>query len=122
MQTPIIEQWLEHYGANVQVYFTLNGGACKHCQQKHLANGIGTEPTLFLLLDIIEGHTRLGGNIEDLYPSGALPICCNRTISVKPPDTIWSNDKQRHIVVRNTYGVNRKSKIQVIITVIRDKA
>jgi hypothetical protein len=116
MQNNIVQQWLEHYGTEVEVYFTIYEGACARCQQMYLTDGIGSQPVLFKLIEVIVTPSKAGVKIEEMYPSGGgHNLCCNRTLTVKPPNSQWDHTLKQFVLVRNTYGVTRKSKIIVTV-------
>ena len=116
MKDRTIKLWLAHYGINVEVYFNLFKEACPNCIRRYLTNGLGSEPVLFRLKDIIENEVIAGGKIEDLYPAGGKQnVCCARILTVKPENGKWDDKLLQYMIVRNTYGVKRKSKIVVTI-------
>ena len=121
MKNHTIKYWLDHYGNDVQAYFSLYDNVCKRCEQKYLTNGAGSEPTLFNLFDFVNRELSAGNRIEELYPNGdKKTICCPRTLTIKPTNSIWDGNQGRYVLVRNTCGVTRKSKVTVRVTKDRD--
>lgn len=112
----MIDIWLKHYGVTVEVYFSIYHGACSDCQKTYLVNGLGSEPILYKLTDLIKKEIDAGGEIENLYPSGGLTnVCCNRTLTIKPANSKWDSALNQYIIERNNYGIKRQSKIIVTI-------
>ena len=110
------EQLLGKYGDEVEIYFSVYQGACKHCIETYLTDGLGSEPIVFKLVDVLANGSNIGRKSKDWLPSvDPLHPWCRCTLTIKPKNSIWSDKLQQYILVRNTQGVNRKSKITVTI-------
>jgi len=107
---------LEKYGEDVEVFFSVYPKACKHCVDLYLTDGIGSEPKVFKLKDVIANGSNIGRKAKD-YVVSVSPVHpqCRCTIGHKPENTVWDDITKRFILARNTYGVERKSKIKVTI-------
>lgn len=116
-QNGIASQLLKQHGEDVEVFYSVYPGACEHCIEIYLTDGKGSEPKIFKLKDIIANGTNIGKKVKD-WKSSIAPChpWCRCTINLKPENTIYDVEKKRFTLVRNTYGVNRKSKIKVTVT------
>jgi hypothetical protein len=116
-QHGISTKLLEDYGDDVEVYYDVYEGACEHCIRTYLTNGLGSEPKVFKLKDILRNGNNIGRKAKNYLPSvDPLHPWCRCTINRKPPDSVWDMVKQAFVLVRNTYGVKRKSKIKITIS------
>lgn len=115
-QHGIASQLIKQYGDECNVFFSVYNGACEHCQRIYLTNGIGSEPKIFKLKDVIANGSNIGRKVVDWLPSiSPLHPWCRCTLHVVPENGVWDKDKKQFIIGRNTYGVNRKSRIKVTI-------
>lgn len=99
------------------VYFDVFDGACKQCQSLFLHGGqLGGAPIEFTLEEILNNGSNIGRKQVDWKPT-VPPIhpWCRCQIVAKPKNMQWDNDKRRYVVVRNTYGVERKSKVKITL-------
>lgn len=105
---------LEKYGNNVFVYYRVNKDACPHCKRVYLKNNTTGEPKIFRLVNVLKNGSNIGVKAKDYKPSVyALHPWCRCEMEYLPPDMKWNVEKQRFELVRNNYGVNRKSKIKI---------
>lgn len=111
------EYLIDKYGDKVEIYFTVYNGACKHCIETYLTDGLGSEPRIFLLTDVLANGSNIGRKSDQWLPSvDPLHPWCRCTLTQKPANSKWDENLQQFVLVRNTHGVNRKSKIKVTIT------
>lgn len=116
-QQGIASQLLKQYGESAKVFFSVYESACKHCQAVYLTDGIGSEPKQFKLVDVIANGNNIGVKAKDYKPSvDPLHPYCRCTMHPVPENAVWDKVKKQFVIVRNTYGVNRKSKIKVTIS------
>ena len=109
---------LEEDGEDGEVYKSVYKGACKHCIEKYLTNGLGSEPRIFKVKDLLANGTNIGRNTKDWKAVvGPLHPFCRCEAHKKPKNSVWNQETQDFTtVVRNDYGVKRKSKIKIKIT------
>lgn len=89
-------QLIEQYGQDVEVYKQVYEGACKHCIKLYTTSGIGSEPIVFKLTQLIDNGTNIGKKVIDWSPVvGATHPFCRCQISHKQKD--WVFDKQSGI-------------------------
>lgn len=111
-------QILKTYGEEAEVYKSVYKGACKHCIEAYLTNGLGSEPRVFKLKELIENGTNIGRKTADLKPIiGPHHPHCRCELYYKEPNNSWNQETQDFTdVKRNNYGVKRKSKVKFTIT------
>lgn len=115
-QHGIASQMLKTHGEDCDVFYSVYAQACKHCVRIYLTDGVGSEPKHFKLKDILANGSNIGRKVDDWLPSvSPLHPWCRCTMNIIPENGIWDKDKKRFIIQRNAYGVDRKSKIKVII-------
>lgn len=116
-QNGIAAQLIKQYGEDVEVFFSVYPKACKHCIEIYLTGGIGSEPKVFKLKDVIANGSNIGRKSDQWRASlSGIHNWCRCGVNLKPENSVWSNEKNMFILTRNTYGVNRKSKIKVTVT------
>lgn len=116
-QQGIASNLLKNHGEDVKVFFSVYPGACKHCIRIYLTDGIGSKPKQFTLKSVIANGSNIGRKVIDWKPSiSPLHPWCRCTLHVVPENGIWDTAKKRYIIGRNTYGVNRKSKVKITIS------
>ncbi len=119
-QQGIVSELLKTHGEDCEVFYTVYKGACPNCIRTYVKNVNTNEPKVFKLKDIIANGSNIGRKAKDYLPSvDPLHPWCRCTIHVKPENSEWSVEKQRFVLVRNDYGVRRKSKVSVTITKIQ---
>lgn len=115
-QHGIAAQLMKQHGENCKVFYSVYQGACKHCIETYLTDGESSESKQFILKEIIANGSNIGRKVADWLPSiSPLHPWCRCTIHFAPENGIWNSDKKQFIIGRNTYGVNRKSKIKITI-------
>jgi hypothetical protein len=116
-QHGIASQLLKQYGDDVKVYYGVYDQACNHCQKIYLTDGIESEPKIFKLTDVIKNGSNIGRKVKDWLPSiNPIHPWCRCTLHNFPENGVWDKAKKQFIIGRNTYGVNRRSKIKTTIT------
>ena len=116
-QQGIASQLLKQYGEDVKVFFSVFERACKHCVATYLTDEVGSEPKQFKLVDVIANGNNIGVKAADYKPSvDPLHPYCRCTMHNVPENGVWDAEKKQFVIGRNTYGVNRKSKIKVTIS------
>lgn len=109
---------LKEQGENAEVYKSVYKGACKHCVEAYLTNGLGSEPKIFKLIELINNGTNIGKKTDEWLPViGPHHPWCRCELYDKPKNTGWNEKTQDFTtIIRNTYGVDRKSKVKITIT------
>lgn len=105
---------LTQEGDNAEIYFDVYEGACENCIRIYLTGKIGSEPRIFKLKDVIANGNNIGRKAKD-WKATIDPThpWCRCTINHKKENTKWDKKKRAFILVRNTYGVKRKSKVKI---------
>ena len=113
----VASQLLKEYGDEVKVFYSVYEHACEHCQRIYLTKGIGSEPKIFILSELIKNGSNIGRKVKDWLPSvSPLHPWCRCTMNHLPENAIWDDAKKQFVIGRNTYGVKRKSKVKVKIS------
>jgi len=103
----------EKYGENQLVFKDVYPGACRHCIRLYLTGGIGSEPRLFKLNELIANGTNIGRKVADWKPvlESVHPFCrCN--LNYKPEGTLWDKEKKMFIYPEKyERKIERKSKV-----------
>lgn len=108
---------LKRVGGDAIVYKEVYPGACEHCIDLYLTNGIGSRPILFKLDTILANGTNIGRKVSEWKPVlGPTHPFCRCELMEKPSDHAFNPVTKEFEVKRKTYGVKRKSKVSVIIT------
>lgn len=116
-QHGVAAQLAKEFGDDVEVFFHVYPGACKHCIETYLTDGIGSEPKIFKLNDVVANGSNIGRKAKDYLPSiDPLHPFCRCRMDRKPENGLWDKTKKQFVIGRNTYGVKRKSKIKVTIS------
>ena len=108
---------LREYGETAYVYKEVYAGACKHCQRLYLTAGIGSKPRIFKLSSITNNGTNMGKKVGNWQPvlGSTHPWCRCELIHI-PRGYKWDEETKNFEPVRDTRGVERKSKVKVTIT------
>jgi len=112
------EQIFKTYGENAEVYKSVYKGACKHCIAAYLTDGLGSEPKIFKLKELLANGSNIGRKVADWLPViGPHHPWCRCELCGKPENRLWNQQAQDFTtIVRNNYGVKRNSKVKVTIT------
>lgn len=105
----------KEYGPDVLVFKSVFPGACRHCIEKYLTNGIGSQPRLFKLRDLIQNGNNIGKKVAQWIPSlQSLHPYCRCQLRVVLPGYKWNEEKKRFELPKTfERKVNRKSKIRI---------
>lgn len=78
-------------GADVLVYKQVYEGACKHCVEKYLTNGIGSQPRIFKLSQLRANGNNIGRKVADwLATLGPLHSYCRCRLFRAPKNAKWT--------------------------------
>ena len=107
----------EKYGEDVLVYKEVYEGACRHCIEKYLTNGLGSAPRVFKLKDMIAKGTNIGKKVAQWVASlTSLHPMCRCFLRVVPPGYKWSQENQRfELPDQFEHKVERKSKVKITV-------
>lgn len=104
-------------GENALVYKHVQQGACKHCIRLYLTAGMGSQPKLFKLSELIKNGTNIKVKVEDWKPIiGATHPYCRCTLMEYQEGYEW--DETQGIFVdsgKHERLVQRKSKLKVTV-------
>lgn len=110
------QTFMNQYGENAKVYKDVYPGACRHCIRLYLTNGIGSQPRIFTLQQLIDNGTNIGRKVVDWKATldGIHPFCrCNLHYLI-PGKTKWDEENQKFIYPEKfERKVERKSKIKI---------
>lgn len=103
-----------NFGDQAAVYKEVYEGACKYCIKLYLTAGIGSEPIVFSVIELIENGTNIGRKPIDWLPVvGCTHPFCRCTIHRKPDGYKWDAEKKTFSIPTGERKVKRNSKIQV---------
>lgn len=104
-------------GDDPLVYFDVFPGACRHCIRLYRKNGIGSEPKIFKLSELLANGTNYGVKSKDWKPT-IHPVhpFCRCDLRELPKGYVWDKDKGEFVPPKNyERDVERKSKVKITI-------
>lgn len=106
----------EEYGQDARVYFDVYPGACAHCIRLYLTSGVGSQPKLFRLKDLIENGTNIGRKATD-WKAVLAPIhpYCRCQLRYLPKGYKWNEREKLFTLSPSQHKVERHSKIKITI-------
>ena len=104
-------------GSDPDVYKEVYAKACRHCLAKYLTNGVGSEPRIFKLSQLIKNGTNVGKKVADwLAVLGSMHPFCRCYLRKKPKGNVWSDENQMFEIPKNwVRTVERKSKVKITV-------
>lgn len=110
-------QILKQYGNEANVYKSVFERACKHCIKLYLTNGIGSEPKIFKLSELIANGTNIGRKVEEWLPIVGPTHCfCRCTLSYVDENYSWDSKTQSFNIPREyKRKIQRTSKANITI-------
>lgn len=107
----------KEHGINSRVYKQVFPGACKYCISLYMTNGIGSQPKIFTLAELINNGSNVGRKQKDWKAvlSYVHPFCrCE--LKYVPEGWIW-NEEKKQFTPSKTFErkVERKSKIHITV-------
>lgn len=103
--------------ADPLVYFDVYPGACRHCIRLYLKNGIGSEPRVFHLSELMANGTNYGVKSKDWKPT-VHPVhpFCRCDLRYLPKGYSWNPDTRQFEPPKDyERKVARKSKAKITI-------
>jgi hypothetical protein len=88
----------ENPGKDPLVYKDTFEGACRHCIALYLTKGLGSEPRVFKLSQLIANGSNIGRKVKDWLPtlSGVHPFC-RCSLRHKQDYMIWDKAKKQYV-------------------------
>jgi hypothetical protein len=108
-----VAQIIETYGEDSLVYKQTFPGVCKHCEANY--GTPGQKPVIYTLPELMANGTNIGRS-EQLPVVGPAHPWARSILHPIPVNSVWSDEKNQFILVRNTQGVKRNSKVKITIT------
>lgn len=100
-----------------KVYFQVYPGACRHCIRLYLTHGVGSQPRLFNLSELMANGTNYGVKSKEWKPT-VHPVhpYCRCQINRLPEGYVWNEENHRFEPPKNyVRKVQRKSKVHIDI-------
>lgn len=89
-------------GSEAKVYKTVYPGACKHCIKHYLTNGIGSEPIIYKLSELIANGNNIGKKVDEWLPTiDALHPFCRCTLHHLDDGYEWKKEEKRYKRIDN---------------------
>lgn len=89
-------------GSEAKVYKTVYPGACKHCIKHYLTNGIGSEPIIYKLSELIANGNNIGKKVDEWLPTiDALHPFCRCTLHHLDDGYEWGKEEKRYKRIDN---------------------
>jgi hypothetical protein len=103
----------EDYGDEAEVYKQTFPGVCKHCLKNYGAPG--EKPKIYKLEELKANGDNIG-RPEQIPVVGPAHPWARSILHVIPKGAVWSDEQKRFVIVRDTKGVKRTSKVKITIT------
>lgn len=89
---------IKEHGADANVYKDVYPGACRHCIRLYLKRGVGSEPIVFKLRDLIANGTNIGLKVADWKATvGSTHPWCRCLLRFLREGLKWSREKKRFV-------------------------
>lgn len=93
------------------VYKSVFEGACSHCVELYLTNGVGSQPRLFKLSELKENGTNIGRKVKEWKATlGSLHPFCRCLLNYLPKGYVWDKDKREFTLTPSKEEVKPKRK------------
>lgn len=102
-------------GSDPKVFFNVYPGACKHCIRLYLTNGIGSEPKVFTMSELMANGSNVGLKTKD-WRATIHPVhpYCRCTACELPEGYVWDSERGQFVPPKNyKRKVDRKSKVKI---------
>lgn len=99
-----------------KVYFDVFPGACRHCIRLYLTHGIGSQPKIFSLSQLLDNGTNYGVKSKDWKPT-VHPVhpFCRCDLRYLPDGYSWNEETGRFEMKDKDNKVERKGKVTITI-------
>lgn len=107
----------DQHGIETRVFKQVFPGACKHCIALYLTGGIGSQPKIFTLSQLIQNGSNVGRKQKDWKAViGYVHPYCRCELKHIPKDWIWNGEEHRFTPPgMKERKVERRSKIHVTV-------
>jgi hypothetical protein len=103
------QQLIRDFGVEVEVYKQVYDGACRHCIRLYLTSGVGSQPIIFKLEDLIANGTNYGLKVVDWKAVvGSTHPHCRCNLYRKHPDKVWDDKKKEFVFPEEHEPMERK--------------
>lgn len=83
----------EQYGENVFYFKIPFAGACRHCINLYLTDGVGSQPRLFTYRQLLENGTNIGRKVNDWKAVlGTVHPFCRCPLDKKKKEDVWDGE------------------------------
>jgi len=90
------EELKKVYGTDVEVYKDVYPGACRYCIQLFLTNGIGSQPKIFKLQELIANGNNYNSKPENWKPVlGVVHPFCRCSLNSLPQGMTWNKEETK---------------------------
>lgn len=104
------------------VYKIPQTSACKHCIRLYLTNGLGSQPILFKLSELIANGSNIGRKVEDWKATvDAVHPHCRCPLFEYQEGYLWNTKTQRFDIVDPQYKIKTAAKRPLIKVMIGEK-
>jgi len=107
-----LAQIIDTYGKDCEVYKQTFPGCCADCEKNY-----GTpneEPIVYSIGALRINGTNIGRK-EQLPVIGQAHPFARSILHPVPPDSVWDENKKQFVIIRNTQGIKRNSKVKINI-------
>ena len=108
---------IKRKGKDLDVYFQVQPGACKHCVKNYLTNGVGSQPVIFSIAELEANGINIGRKANEwlatIFP---LHPFCRCLLTQAQEGYIWDAEKKRFRAPKGDYKPTvKRPKIKVTI-------
>ena len=115
-QQGIAEQLLQEKGGNTLVFKDVFSGACRHCIRLYLTGGIGSEPKIFKLSDLMANGDNVGLKVADWQPVvGATHPFCRCMLRQIPKGYKWNEEVGKFKISEEDKPKYERPKVKMMI-------
>jgi len=107
----------KRFGLEQKCYKTVYAQACRHCIKLYLTQGIGSQPKIYTLKQLLENGSNIGRRVDEWKAviESTHPYCRCQLYHI-PEGTIWNNEKQMFDwPEKYERKIDRKSKITITV-------
>lgn len=109
-------------GRDPKVYKIVQRGACKHCIRLYLTNGLGSQPIIFKLSELLSNGSNIGRKAVDwLATVDSLHPHCRCSLMEYPEGYLWNTKTQRFDISDTQYKAQTAAKRPLIKVRIGEK-
>jgi len=110
-----LRTFLEDFGEDALVYKETYEGACRHCIKLHLTAGIGSQPILYKISELIANGTNIGRKVKEWKATvGPVHPWCRCDLKHVPKGTKWNPETGRFEYPKDVKP-KRKAKVKIFV-------